>query len=91
MAEDLTEVVATFEYHGRTYQVDHLGIGHPETQWGEYAVYCDDQMVSVFDHGANLKPEYRPEEPTTDEVIAMAKRALAVDEAHEFTGEGHHG
>jgi hypothetical protein len=85
-SDDTTETIATFTHDGRTYEIDHLGITHPDTQWGEYAVFCGDRMVSVFDHGANLKPEYRLAEPTTDEVIAMAKRALAVDNAHEFAG-----
>ncbi len=77
MGSDATEVVAEFEHGGLEYQVDHLGILHPN-QWGQYAIYCGDQMVGMFDHGANLMPAYRPAEPTTDEVVALAKQALAV-------------
>lgn len=72
-----SEVVAEFEHDGKTYQIDHLGVSRPDSQWGEYVIYCDEVMIGDFDHGANLKPDYRPVEPTADELIAMAKQRLA--------------
>ncbi|MEV0584068.1 hypothetical protein [Nonomuraea sp. NPDC050310] len=75
---DTTETVAEYVGEdGRTYQIDHLGIGYP-SQRGEYAVYCDGQMVADFlAFGTLLKPEFQPPLPDTSELIEMAKRALA--------------
>jgi hypothetical protein len=41
------ETVVAFERDGRTYEVDHLGIG-PASQWAEFAVYCDGEEVADF-------------------------------------------
>src|SRR5260370_32231154 len=41
------ETVASFEHHGSTYEIDHLGIGSG-SQWGEVEVYCDGEEVAEF-------------------------------------------
>lgn len=79
---DTTEMVASYELNGRTYQIDHLGIGFP-SQRGEYAVYCDGVMVADFlAFGTLLRLECQPPLPDTPELIEMAK--LAVAEAEEL-------
>lgn len=74
---DTTETVAEYLEDGRTYQIDHLGIGYP-SQRGEYAVYCEDRQVAEFlAFGTLLRPEAQPPLPGTAELIAMAKQAVA--------------
>lgn len=76
---DTTETVATYEEHGRTYQIDHLGICYP-SQRGEYAVYCDDRQVAEFlAFGTLLRPEFQPPLPSTAQLIEMAKAAVRDD------------
>ncbi|MGW4406548.1 hypothetical protein ACWEJ6_21140 [Nonomuraea sp. NPDC004702] len=74
---DTTEMVAEYVGEdGRTYQIDHLGIGYP-SQRGEYAVYCEDRMVADFlAFNTLLKPEAQPPLPSTGELIEMAKAAV---------------
>lgn len=70
------EVVAEFEHEGADFQIDHLGILHPN-QWGEYAIYRGDDQVGEFGGpAAGLLEEYRPAEPTADELIAMTMETL---------------
>jgi hypothetical protein len=69
-----TETVATFEHDGATYEIDHLGIGHPDTQWGDFAVYRDGEQVGEFSVDASwFKEGHRPPLPDVDELIALAK------------------
>lgn len=78
------ETIATFEHEGSVYEIDHLGIGYPDTQWGNFAIYCDGEMVAEFCIPESaLNPEFRPELPTTDELIDLAKGALAGDYASD--------
>ena len=93
---DVNETIATYQLGGKTYEIDHLGIGRPggthdldHGQWGEFAVYCDGQMVGAFDiPEAALKPEFRPAElpVTTEELIQLARQAVALDEAADVVG-----
>jgi hypothetical protein len=79
------ETIATFTGDdGNTYEIDHLGIGYPDTQWGNFAVYRDGEMVEEFcipEHG--LKPEFRPAAvwaglPVTEaELTDLARQAAA--------------
>lgn len=82
------ETIAAYDVDGDTYEIDHLGIGYPDTQWGNFAVYRDGEMVAEFCiPESSLKPEYRPrgrdaELPvTTGELIDLAKGAVAGDDA----------
>lgn len=77
---DLTniETVATFDMDGSHYEIDHLGICR-DSQWGEFAVYCDGKQVAEFAiEEALLKAEHRPETlpVTTAELIALAREAM---------------
>lgn len=74
------ETIAVYQDGGRRYEIDHLGIGYPETQWGNFAVYRDGEMVAEFAiDDSMLAPEYRPAEltVTTEELIDLAKAAAA--------------
>ncbi|MBB5431383.1 hypothetical protein [Nocardiopsis composta] len=75
---DTPETVATFGHRGATYEIDHLGITHPDTQWGEYVVYTADgrQVGEFISRGAGLYPQYRPPEPSVPELVELAKAAL---------------
>jgi hypothetical protein len=80
------ETIVTYEDGGDTYEIDHLGIGYPETQWGNFAVYRRGEMVAEFCiPESSLKPEYRPAElpVTTGELIDLAKGAVAGDYASD--------
>ena len=79
---DNTETILTFKMGGKTYEIDHLGIGH-DTQWGEFNVWCDGDCLAEFAiKESALKPEFRPAEvPVTDEqLIRLARQALAENE-----------
>jgi hypothetical protein len=67
---DTTETVATYEAEGARYEIDHLGILYPQTQWGEFAVYCEGYHVASF------LTDYM-DLPDTDELIRLAKRATS--------------
>ncbi len=76
MAPNTTETVATFDYFGRTYQVDHLGVA-VGTQYGEYAIYRDGRQVAEFEvEDAFRATEHRQGLPATAELIKLAKAAL---------------
>lgn len=93
---EINETIATFKQGGKTYEIDHLGIARPSDtcplghgQWGEFAVYCDGKQVAEFAiEESALKPEFRPAElpVTNEELIELAKQALALDEAHDAAG-----
>jgi hypothetical protein len=79
------ETIATYEDDGKTYEIDHLGIGSPD-QWGNFAVYCGDEMVAEFCiPESSLSPQCRPKElPLTPEVLIIhAKGAVAGDYASD--------
>lgn len=44
---ELTDLYMTYMYDGRIYEIDHLGITHPENA-GEFAVYRDHTMLAWF-------------------------------------------
>jgi len=50
---ELTDLYMTYVYDGRVYEIDHLGITHPENA-GEFAVYRDDTLLAWF--SANIEP-----------------------------------
>lgn len=73
---DTTETVATYTKNGRTYEIDHLGIGFPR-QYGEFAVYSGGRMVAGFEtRAAGHLPEHRPALPDEAELIRLAKQAV---------------
>lgn len=75
-----TETVATYEHEGRTYEIDHLGIGHPDTQMGYYAVYQDGQQIADFSAGVQLSltsVQFADAPADDEQLIAMAREAVA--------------
>lgn len=73
-----TETV-TYEDDGATYEIDHLGIGHPETQMGIYQVYRDGQSVAEFSAGVALSlctVQFVDSPADTEQLIVMAKEAV---------------
>jgi hypothetical protein len=81
-----TETILTYGDGGETYEIDHLGIGHPDTQWGEFNVWTGGNCVAEFAIPESaLKPEHRPAQlPVTDgELIELAKRAVRAAESDE--------
>lgn len=84
------ETIATFTLGGKTYEIDHLGIGFP-SQWGEFNVWAGGNCVAEFAiEESALKPEFRPAElpVSTDELIRLAREAVAIEEAAGAAGEG---
>ena len=76
---DVNETIAAYTADGMSYEIDHLGIGHPH-QWGQFAVYRDGQQVSAFEIPESaLRPEHRPKDlPVTPaELIELAQAAVA--------------
>lgn len=80
-----TETIITYEDGGQTYEIDHLGIGRPETQRGNFAVYRDGDMVAEFClPWFGLKREFQPDNlPSDEELIRHAKGAVAGDYASD--------
>jgi hypothetical protein len=77
-ADEANETIATYTDGGKVYEIDHLGIGCPP-QWGEFAVYCDGEMVADFAiEESALRPEFRPDElpVSMDELIRLARDAV---------------
>ena len=86
-----SETIVTYRDGDQTYEIDHLGIGHPETQWGQFAVYWQGQQVGVFavaEDGNPIPVEFAvmrgtpPDVPaelpvSNDELIRFAKMAVA--------------
>ena len=71
--------VAAFEHDGRTYEIDHLGIGSG-SQWGEFAVYWDGEEVAEFAvAGPVRRPGSRPAglPACADELVRLARQALS--------------
>lgn len=72
-----SETVATYEHEGVRHEIDHLGIAHDD-QYGEFAVYRDGQQIACFTTAAaGLRPQFRPELPSTAELIELAQSAVA--------------
>lgn len=85
-----TETIATYHLGGVKYEIDHLGILHPDTQWGEFAVYADGEQVAEFAiEESGLKPEFRPLglPVARDELVRLAREAVAINEAHDAVTE----
>ena len=82
------ETIATYKLGGKTYEIDHLGCA-VDAQWGDFAVYCNDVQLAEFSIPESmLKPEFRPAElpVTNEELIRLAREAVALDEAAEVAG-----
>lgn len=77
------ETVATYTVAGKTYEIDHLGINYPDTQWGEFAVYHDGQQLSEF--GIEGMVLAHDPLPAAEALIRAALWALAED-ADESAG-----
>lgn len=79
---DNTETIITFLHEdGRTIEIDHLGICHPENR-GEFAIYEGDKQIGEFMLPWAIEyPDIKKhrELPDDDELIAQAKLALADD------------
>lgn len=77
------ETIITYEHDGRPYEIDHCGVA-VGTQWGEFAVYCDDVQVASFAIPESaLLTEYRPDSlPADGELITLARAAVA-DQAED--------
>lgn len=71
--EEATETVATFDCGGKTYEVDHLGIGL-ESQRGVYVIYCGGETVAEFSATGSQADEL----PGKDDLIAMARAEVSV-------------
>ena len=81
-----TETVTTYRSGDQTYEIDHLGICHPETQWGEFAVYRDGEQLAEFAiPGRPGAFEYWPPAacvlPPHSELVRLAREAVALNEA----------
>jgi hypothetical protein len=86
-ANTALETIATYTNGGQTFEIDHLGIGFADTQWGEFVVYRDGRQIAEFAiEESALKPEFRPAElpVTTDELIRLAREAVAIEEAADI-------
>ena len=89
-ADAHAETIATFTLGGKTYEIDHLGIGFP-SQWGEFNVWTGGNCIAEFAiEESALKPEFRPAElpVTTEELIRLAREAVAIEVAADAVGEG---
>jgi hypothetical protein len=96
VTNDNTETVATWNDGSHTYEIDHLGIGNPggtheldHGQWGEFNVWRNGECIAEFAiEESALKPEFRPAElpVTTEELIRLAKQAVAINEAADAVG-----
>lgn len=81
---DDCETIATFTHRGRTYEIDHLGIG--DGHWGEFEVYtaavgahiAGEDMGGFAIPESALKPESRPVElpVTTEQLIELARATI---------------
>lgn len=77
MTDYSTEMVASYELDGRTYQIHHLGFESPCQRAG-YVVYRDGKQVADFlAFYTQLPPEFQPPLPGAPELIEMARRAVA--------------
>jgi len=89
MSDSNAETIVTFTWCGKTYEIDHLGIGFPN-QWGEFNVWTGGNCVAEFAiEESALKPEFRPAElPVTEaDLIRLARQAIAENEAVEAVGD----
>lgn len=88
-----SETVATYEDDGETYEIDHLGICQPDTQWGQFAVYQHGQQVAAFaiaEDGNTIPVDFAvmrgtpPDAPaelpvSDDDLIRLAREAVSTD------------
>lgn len=80
------ETIATYEDGGQVYEIDHLGIGYPDTQWGNFAVYRGNVMIAEFCiPESSLAPEFRPAELpcTREQLVEHAKGAVRSEYASD--------
>ena len=81
---DVNETIATYKLGGKTYEIDHHGITFPDTQWGLFGVWTGGREVAEF---ATCDLLDHTELPDTEELIRLARQAVALDEAAELVGE----
>jgi len=80
------ETVATYTVAGKTFEIDHLGINYPDTQWGGFAVYHDGRQVAEFwVEEMALATGPRPVElpVSTEDLIILAVQAVAEEAGDE--------
>jgi hypothetical protein len=71
------ETVVTYSRDGVVYEIDHLGVCSPDTQWGDYVVYRDGVQVAEFSVEASwFRAGCRPPLPGTVELIMRALGAM---------------
>jgi hypothetical protein len=75
-----SETIATYKLGGKTYEIDHHGITFPDTQWGLFGVWTGGSEVAEFATGELLD---HTELPDTEELIRLAREAVALNEAHD--------
>lgn len=63
----------TFDYHGETYWLDHLGAYNPE-DYGAFAVMCDDEEIGeIWTYAYGCSPLVaRVPLPTVDQMLKLA-------------------
>lgn len=83
MPDEISETIATYKLGGKTYEIDHHGITFPETQWGLFGVWTGGSEVAEFSTCELLD---HTELPDTDELIRLARQAVALDEAADVVG-----
>lgn len=79
MSVDNAETVATYRDGGVTYEIDHLGIGRPDTQMGIYQVYRDGETVAEFSAGVALSlcaVQFVDQPADNEQLVVMAKEAV---------------
>ena|ERR1035438_62115 len=90
---EISETIATYEADGKIYEIDHLGAGHPDTQWGQFAVYRYGQQIAAFaiaEDGNPIPVEFAvmrgtpPDAPaelpvSNDDLIRLAREAVGTD------------
>lgn len=81
------ETIITYRNGGQEFEIDHLGVA-VDAQWGDFAVYRDGTQLAEFSIPASaLRPEYRPDSlPADDELIRLAREAVAYNEAADALG-----
>ena len=86
MSTDTSETVATYTVRDKKYEIDHLGINYPDTQWGIFAIYHDGHQVTEFGiEEMALSTGPRPTElpVSTEDLIKLALQAVAEDTGDE--------
>jgi hypothetical protein len=78
---DTGETVATYTVRDKTYEIDHLGINYPDTQWGIFAVYHNGQQITEF--GVEEMVLATGPRPSDEDLIILAVQAVAEDTGDE--------